>query len=366
MESRVSPTPEKRSESSAGASGSLALRNAAVFLSIVAGGVTVRYLHSIITPLMIALFLLLLIDGFSRSVEQRLPFLPGWLRSTVGAIFITAGFAIVVGVCVHYGRGFSSQFGGLEPKIDGLLSEACNALQIPSLTVSDLFRSPNPGSRVGEVFGVARSILSESILVVIYLGFLLASRQTFGRKAGKIFAASGGGQAQRVFNRVRSASEQYIGLQTFKATLVASLAWGIMAAVGVDNALFLAFLLFLASFIPIVGGIAGALIPALLALAQFDTPVRPIILLVALAGSMFIIENIILPKLQSDRLNLDPLFILISLAFWGLMLGIPGALMSTPLTVMVMAIASEFEGTRWVALLLSKNGELNVKPASES
>jgi AI-2 transport protein TqsA len=81
---------------------------------------------------------------------------------------------------------------------------------------------------------------------------------------------------------------------------------------------------------------------------------------------MFIIENIILPKLQSDRLNLDPLFILISLAFWGLMLGIPGALMSTPLTVMVMAIASEFEGTRWVALLLSKNGELNVKPASES
>ena len=357
----MSQASEKPAERSNSMTTSVALRNAAVFLSVVAGGVTVRYLHGIITPLMVALFLLLLIDGFSRGVEQRLPFLPGWLRSTVGAIFIIAGFAIVVGVCVHYARGFGGQFAALEPKIDGLLSEACNTLQIPSLTIGDVFRGPNPGSRVGEVFGVARSVLSEAILVVIYLGFLLASRQAFGRKAGKILAASGGGQAQRVFNRVRSASEQYIGLQTFKAALVSGLAWAIMSAVGLDNALFLAFLLFLASFVPIVGGIAGALIPTLLALAQFDTPVRPIVLIVALAGSMFVIENIILPKLQSDQLNLDPLFILVSLAFWGLMLGIPGALMSTPLTVMVMAIASEFEGTRWLALLLSKDGELNVK-----
>jgi len=44
------------------------------------------------------------------------------------------------------------------------------------------------------------------------------------------------------------------------------------------------------------------------------------------------------------------------------MLGLPGALLSTPLTVMVMAIAAEFEGTRWLALLLSKKGELATRP----
>ena len=211
------------------------------------------------------------------------------------------------------------------------------------------------------MFGVARGILYEAVLVVIYLGFLLASRQAFGRKAGRIFASKGGAQARRVFTRVRSASEQYIGLQTFKAALVAGAGWGIMSAVGLDNALFFAFLLFLASFVPIVGGIAAAAVPALVALAQFDTPVRPIVLLLALGGTLFIIENIILPKLQSDRLNLDPVFILVSLAFWGSMLGIPGALMSTPLTVMVMAIASEFEGARWLAMLLSKDGTASMR-----
>jgi len=84
---------------------------------------------------------------------------------------------------------------------------------------------------------------------------------------------------------------------------------------------------------------------------------------VALGGVSFIIESVILPKLQSDRLNLDPVFILLALGFWGAMLGLPGALLSTPLTVMVMAIAAEFDGTRWLALLLSKNGELAPREA---
>ncbi|MBV9509194.1 MAG: AI-2E family transporter [Caulobacteraceae bacterium] len=345
---------------------SVALRNAGVFLAVIAGGVTVRYLREIITPLMIAVFLLLLIDGVARAADKRLPFVPAWLRSAAGAVFIIAGFAVVVGVCVHYARGFGGQFAALEPKIDNLLMNLCASLELPPLTLSDLFRSGNASARVGEVLGVARGVLVEAILVVVYLGFLLASRQAFGRKARKIFASRGGQQARRVFNRVRSASEQYIGLQTFKAALVAVAAWAIMSMVGLDNALFLAFVIFLASFVPIVGGIAGSAVPALLALAQFDTLARPIILLVAVSGTLFVIENIILPKLQSDRLNLDPVFILVSLAFWGAMLGIPGALMSTPLTVMVMAVASEFEGARWLAMLLSKEGELTTRAEDEA
>ena len=139
-----------------------------------------------------------------------------------------------------------------------------------------------------------------------------------------------------------------------------------MALVGLDNALFLALLLFMAAYVPIVGGIAGAALPALLALAQFDGPGPAIILVLALGGVIFVIENVILPKLQSDRLNLDPVFILLALGFWGTMLGLPGALLSTPLTVMVMAIAAEFEGTRWLALLLSKKGELATRPEDEA
>jgi predicted PurR-regulated permease PerM len=40
-----------------------------------------------------------------------------------------------------------------------------------------------------------------------------------------------------------------------------------------------------------------------------------------------------------------------------LLLGATGALLSTPLTVTVMAVAAEFDGARWLAVLISKDGQ---------
>ena len=345
-----------------GQASSVALRNAGVFVAIVIGGFTIKALNGILTPLIIAVFMLLLIDGVSRTMERRFPSWPNWLRLALGVTFTVAGFTTVVVICVHYGGSFATQVKVLQPRIDGLLLNLSANLQIPPLSVSDLFRGDNPASAVSRVFGAARGIVSEAVLVMIYLGFLLASRGTFGRKAERLFPGRiDRTHAERVFGRVRYASEQYIVLQTVKAALVALTAWFLMTVLGVANALFLAFILFLAAYIPIVGGIGGAVLPALIALAQFETPVRPIILGASLGGAMFLIENVLLPKLQSDRLNIDPVFILLSLGFWGVMLGLPGALLSTPLTVVVMSIAAEFKGTRWLAILLSKDGDLGQR-----
>ena len=341
---------------------SVALRNAGVFMAIVVGGFTVKVLNGILTPLIVALFMLLLIDGVSRDMERRFPGWPHWLRTALGVTGTVAGFTGVVVICVQNGGAFAAQLKVLQPRIDGLLLQATDSLQIPPMTITDLFRGDNPASAVSRVFGAARGVVSEAVLVMIYLGFLLASRGAFGRKAERLFPGRiDRAHAERVFGRVRYASEQYIVLQTVKAALVAVTAWCLMMLVGVANPLFIAFILFLAAFVPIVGSIAGSALPALIALAQFESPVRPLVLIISLGGAMFLIENVLLPKLQSDRLNLDPVFILLSLGFWGEMLGLPGALLSTPLTVVVMSIAAEFKGARWLAILISKDGELGQR-----
>jgi hypothetical protein len=61
--------------------------------------------------------------------------------------------------------------------------------------------------------------------------------------------------------------------------------------------------------------------------------------------------------MQGDSLNMDPLVVLLSLAFWGALWGITGMFLSTPLTVLVMVILAQFEGSRWIAILLSANGD---------
>lgn len=340
------------------------VRNAVVFLAVVAGAAVVRELQPIVTPLVIATFLLILTDAFSRGVEARWPGCPEWLRLSMAAALTVAGFAVVAGVCAHYARPFATEIAGVEPKLNRLLERLSVALQLPPLTLPELARGENASAALIGFFGAARGVVSRSVLVVIYLGFLLASRRAFARKMQRLFPTPARlTHAEAVFQSVRIATEQYMALQTLKAALVALAAGVITSAVGLPNGPFWAFLLFLAAYIPIVGGIAGALVPTLIAFAEFDTPLRPLILLALLGGSMFLIDNVLMPKLQADRLNIDPVVVLLSLGFWGVVFGLAGVFLSTPLTVVVMAITAEFSGLKWLAILLSRDGDpLNQEP----
>jgi AI-2 transport protein TqsA len=341
------PPPPPSAVTGGGWRSSDVIRNAIVFIAVVLAGCVVKALQEIITPLVVAVFLLLLIDAFSLGVERRWPSCPEWLRLSLAAILTLAGFTAVVGVCAHYGRDFAAEIAGLEPKLNALIGRVSGALQFPALTLPDLARGDSPSTVLFRVFGAARGVVSRAVLVVIYLGFLLASRRAFTRKTLRLFPEPGRHEhAQRLFQRVRSATEEYMAIQTVKAAMIAV------------NAPFWAFLLFLAAYIPIVGGIAGALVPTLVALAEFESPVRPLILLVLLGGGLFLIDNVVMPKIQADRLNIDPVFVLLSLGFWGVMFGLPGVFLSTPLTVMVIAVSAEVPGVRWLAVLLSKEGEL--------
>ena len=131
----------------------------------------------------------------------------------------------------------------------------------------------------------------------------------------------------------------------------------VMLVLGLDNALFWAFLIFLASYIPIIGGIVGTLVPPVFALVQFPTFWPAIILFGVLQAIQFVVGNIIQPRMQGDSLNIDPVVVLLALAFWGAIWGVAGMFLSTPLTVMMMVILAQFPGTRWIAVLLSENGE---------
>ena len=50
--------------------------------------------------------------------------------------------------------------------------------------------------------------------------------------------------------------------------------------------------------------------------------------------------------------------ILISLAVWSELWGIPGAFLAVPITAIMTIVFSEFPGTRPIAVLLSKTGRI--------
>jgi predicted PurR-regulated permease PerM len=333
-------------------------RSAIVVVAVVVAGAAFYWLGAILTPLALAVFLMVMVDGFARVLRHRVRGMPKSAALPVAIGVSVVLFCVTVWVLATNMRDFLGQLVGDIPRFDSVIARIAGAMGVavpPKL--EHILQSLNPADYLMRIMGSLRGFLIDSVLVLIYLGFLLASRQGFERKADQLF--DNGPQrrhAAELLLRIRSGIERYLWVQTVTGGSIAIASGIVMALIGLDNALFWTFAIFVVGYIPIIGGAIGIVVPPLFALLQFDTLWQAIVLLAVLQTINFIVGNIVYPRLSGRSLNVDPIAILLALAFWGAIWGLPGMFLSTPLTVTAMLILAQFRSTHWVAVLLSADG----------
>ena len=336
-----------------------AARNAQVVTAVILAGVALNWLAPILTPLALAVFLMLMVDALARDLHARLPSLgPG---ASLGAAVITCSVAFVAIVFVVASRaaGFVGKLVDYQPRLNTFLHGLATRghLAVPR-TVSALIASLNPTSYIPTVAAAVQTLITFGAFVLIYLGFLLAARGGFERKMVRLFRGrTGRHEAVQVYVRIRDALERYLFVQTVCGAMIAIGSFAMMLAVGLESAFFWAFLIFVIGYIPIVGAAVGILAPTLFAFLQFPSAWPGILLGCGLFALAFLVGNILMPRMQGRALNIDPVMVLLSLAFWGALWGPTGMFLSTPLTLLVMVVLAQFDGSHWIAVLLSADGD---------
>jgi AI-2 transport protein TqsA len=111
-------------------------------------------------------------------------------------------------------------------------------------------------------------------------------------------------------------------------------------------------LTFLCNFIPYIGTVVAYALPVGFGFLWFgpsgEAVAAAVLLLVCHGASSAVVE----PLIIGSAVGVSPLVILGSLAFWGLLWGIPGMFLAVPLTVVAILVMGHFEQTRPVARLL--------------
>ncbi|MHA1190534.1 MAG: AI-2E family transporter, partial [Alphaproteobacteria bacterium] len=102
----------------------------------------------------------------------------------------------------------------------------------------------------------------------------------------------------------------------------------------------------------------GVVFPVGLALVQFGATGAAITTLVGLTIAQLIVGALIEPRLMGQTLNLSPFVILVMLTVWTGLWGVAGALLAIPITAILVIILSEFDGTRPIAVLLTRSGRI--------
>jgi AI-2 transport protein TqsA len=204
------------------------------------------------------------------------------------------------------------------------------------------------------------SLLGSLVVVSLYVAFLLLEQKVMPAKLEAIGRETGGGeQLQKILTHVNARIGTYLAMKTLISLLTALVSYVIMRLFGLEFAALWAVLIFFLNFIPYVGSWLSVLIPTLFALLQFSGDLWTV---VAIAGvlsvAQFFLGNFLDPYLMANSLNLSGLAILVSLAAWAALWGIPGAFLAVPITACITMVLAEFKGTRPIAILMSRNGSV--------
>ena len=120
---------------------------------------------------------------------------------------------------------------------------------------------------------------------------------------------------------------------------------------GVDYAPLWGVLAFFLSYIPYIGLATAMIPPAILALAEFGW-LQAAIIVIGITALNMLIENVLEPGYTGKRLQLSPTIVFISFFFWAWLLGPVGALLSMPITVLLVLVFQGNESTQWLARIM--------------
>jgi len=202
-------------------------------------------------------------------------------------------------------------------------------------------------------------IAGKLLVVIFYTGFLLYEQKYFNRKIiNMISDQTTEDQVRTIIHKIDLRIQKYIGIKSLVSAIDSILTYLILSYFGVDFAEFWGLMAFFLHFIPYAGSFIALTLPSAIALIQFGDPTIAAMVLGTLSLSHAFLGHVLDPYLMGNNLNLSPIFIISSLAMWGMVWGIPGMFLAVPILAIITIILSQFPKTRPMAILMSKTGVL--------
>jgi predicted PurR-regulated permease PerM len=149
---------------------------------------------------------------------------------------------------------------------------------------------------------------------------------------------------------------QFVVNTAFGALLGLALFW-----IGVPNAPFWGVLGAILRFIPYVGTLVAGFCPLIVAVAVFDGWAKPLLTLALFASIELIMSAAVEPWLYGTHTGISSLAILVSTAFWTLLWGPVGLLLSTPLTVCLLVMGRYVPALQFLRVVLGEKVELPLE-----
>lgn len=196
------------------------------------------------------------------------------------------------------------------------------------------------------------NIATASFLIAVMVIFLLIEASQMPEKVRAAF--HGRDLSNEYFKKIADDTWKYTKIKT-----IVSLLTGVATTIGlwflgVEYALLWGLLMFFLNYIPNIGPIIASLPPILLAFVDQGLTMS-VAVTVWLIFVNFAFGYGVEPRYLGEGLGLSSLIVLLSLIFWGWLVGPIGMFLSAPLTMVLKIVLQNDPNTQWIATLISNH-----------
>src|SRR6185436_5064929 len=339
-------------------------------LTFLALGFVLNLLQPILVPLVVAVFLFQIFTPLMTALRERR--VPASLAILLVLIVVSAVLGLSSWILYSTLSSFSDSLPQYQHRLTELLGDASGRLvsAIPRLRGpiarfrwDQALELSSITSMAAVGLGSFLVFVSHLVLILLFLVFLLLGSESFPLKLGRALNPR---YAERVAEVMRNIEEQvrrYLLAKTLINLGNGMVVTILFASFGVDFPLLWGFLTFLAHYIPQIGGVLSVGLPTLFLLLQFNSVGWAIFVASLNLAVQFIIGNVVEPEVMGERLDLSPMFVLLSLIFWGWLWGPWGAVLAVPITSTLRIVCENVRPLQPIAVLMSDSVEAEA-PAS--
>lgn len=198
------------------------------------------------------------------------------------------------------------------------------------------------------------NIITKTFLVLLLVIFMLVDMGIYQAKVK--YLATNYPQSTIIIKNFISNLKRYLLIKTISALATALILLPALLYFKVPYATLWVTLAFVLNYIPTIGSIIAAIPAVMISLLVNDLSstlwLSAIYLIVNIA-----IGNFIEPKFLGTKLGISTLVVLLSLLFWGFLLGIGGMFLAVPLTMSIKIAMDESKKHKFISVLLSDKKE---------
>ncbi len=329
-----------------------------LILTVIASGAALHWLRPVVVPFVLALFFAIALTPIVEVAMRRcrLPRPAAVVATLLLGLVVLGGLGFLVSHSLSELARNADAYG---ERLEDLLSGAVRALGLERFGVNPDAVTESIEVPAGSVqslligtTGAVAKLLSDGVMVLIFLCFLL-----FG--GAMALRHDDGGPVADAVRKTR----QYVIVKAILSACTGVLVGLILWLLDVPMAMAFGLLAFLLNFIPSVGSILATLLPLPMILLTPEVSTVEAIFAIALPGAVqMVIGNVIEPRIMGRSFDLHPIAILMALIFFGMLWGIVGMFLATPLTAVTKVLLERSEMTAPVARLLSGRQHAETPP----